>query len=92
MFVDEFLMSETRQILKLADAYAVFIGLLKQRDLTDLKRSDFKAIVGPLIREQFNIAVRIVVVFVVGKALNCSSLGRADIGAASSNETSLEYA
>jgi hypothetical protein len=57
-FVDEMLACEPGQILRLADAYTVFRGLLKQRDLPDLKRSDFKAVVGPLIREQFNVALR----------------------------------
>jgi hypothetical protein len=31
---------------------------LKQRELPDIKRSEFKAVVGPLIREEFNIALR----------------------------------
>jgi hypothetical protein len=57
-FVDDMLTCETGQILRLADAYAVFRSLLKQRELPDIKRSDFKAVVGPLIREQFNVALR----------------------------------
>ena len=56
--MDEMLSCEPGQILRLADAYAVFRGLLKQRDLPDIKRSDFKAVVGPLIRAQFNVALR----------------------------------
>jgi hypothetical protein len=57
-FVDELLTCETGQILRLADAYAVFRGLLKQRDLPDMKRSEFKAVVGPLIKEQFDLGLR----------------------------------
>ena len=57
-FVDELLTNEPGQILRLADAYAVFRGLLKQRDLTDMKRSEFKAVVVPLIREQFDLGLR----------------------------------
>jgi hypothetical protein len=57
-FVDEMLSAEPGQILKLADAYAVFRGLLKQRDLPDIKRSDFKAVVGPMITSSFNVALR----------------------------------
>jgi hypothetical protein len=57
-FVDELLTSELGQFLRLADAYAVFRSLLKQRDLPDMKRSEFKAVVGPLIREQFSVALR----------------------------------
>lgn len=57
-FVDELLTHEPGQILRLADAYAVFRGLLKQRELPDIKRSDFKAVVGPLITSNFNVALR----------------------------------
>jgi hypothetical protein len=57
-YVYEWLSAEPGQILRLTDAYAVFRGLLKQRELPDIKRSDFKAVVGPLIREQFNVALR----------------------------------
>jgi hypothetical protein len=57
-FVDEVLSAEPGQILKLGDAYAVFRGLLKERDLPDIKRSDFKAVVVPLIKNQFNVCLR----------------------------------
>ena len=57
-FVDEVLSAEPGQILKLADAYTVFRDLLKKRDLPDIKRSDFKAVVGPLITENFNVCLR----------------------------------
>jgi hypothetical protein len=35
-----------------------FRELLKQRDLPNIKPSDFKSVVGPLIREQFDLALR----------------------------------
>jgi hypothetical protein len=57
-FVDDFMTNEPGQILRLADAYAAFRGLLKERELPDIKRCDFKAVVGPLIREEFNVALR----------------------------------
>jgi hypothetical protein len=57
-FVDDLLTSEEGQILRLADAYAVFRKLLKQRELPDIKRSEFKQVVGPLIREEFKVALR----------------------------------
>src|SRR5271170_6598838 len=57
-FVDELLTGEPGQILRLADAYAVFRSLLKQRDLPDIKRSEFKAVVGSLIRDQFDLGLR----------------------------------
>jgi hypothetical protein len=57
-FVDELLTSEPGQILKLQDAYTTFCSILKKQELNQLKRSDFKAIVTPLIRDQFNIGFR----------------------------------
>ena len=57
-FVDEMLTSEPGQIVKLADAFAVFRRLVKEKDLPDIKRSDFKAVVTPLIRQTFDVALR----------------------------------
>ncbi|CAM6004946.1 unnamed protein product [Sphagnum balticum] len=57
-FVEEMLISEPGQKLILADAFECFRKLLKERDLPDIKRSDFKAVIDPLIREQFNVALR----------------------------------
>ena len=57
-FVDELLTREPGQILKLGEAYAVFQDLLKQRAIPGIKRSDFKAVVVPLMRDQFNVALR----------------------------------
>ena len=57
-FVDELLSAESGRILMLHDAYHAFCNLLKQRELEPLKRSVFKAMVVPLIREQFNVALR----------------------------------
>jgi hypothetical protein len=57
-FVDELLTSEPGQILMLQDAYTTFCSLLKKHELNTLKRSDFKAIVTPLIRDEFNVALR----------------------------------
>ncbi len=58
VFVDQLLTSEPGQILRLHEAYTSFLGLLKERNLPVIKRSDFKAVVGPLIREQFDVALR----------------------------------
>ena len=58
VFVDQLLTSEPGQILKLHEAYTTFLALLKERDLPNIKRSDFKAVAGPLIREQFDVALR----------------------------------
>jgi len=57
-FVDEMLSVEPGQILKINDAFAVFRALLKERELPDIKRSDFKSVVVPLIKDQFNVCLR----------------------------------
>ena len=57
-FVEELLTAESGQILMLGDAYAAFCQLLKQRELAPLKRSDFKAMVIPIIKDQFQVALR----------------------------------
>jgi hypothetical protein len=57
-FVDELLTADSGKILMLHDAYAAFCSLLKQRELEPVKRSDFKAIVVPLIRNEFDVALR----------------------------------
>jgi hypothetical protein len=57
-FVDELLSVESGKVLMLGDAYAAFCALLKQGELESVKRSEFKAMVGPLIRDQFDVALR----------------------------------
>jgi hypothetical protein len=41
----------------LGDAYVAFCSLLKQGELESVRR-EFKAMVGPLIRDQFDVALR----------------------------------
>jgi hypothetical protein len=57
-FVEELLSVESGQVLMLHEAYTVFCSMLKQHDLAPLKRSDFKAMVVPLIKDEFNVALR----------------------------------
>ena len=57
-FVEEMLTAETGQILKVNHAFAVFRGLLKERELPDIKRSEFKAVMVPMVKEQFNVGLR----------------------------------
>ena len=57
-FVDDLLTSEPGQILRLADAYNAFCNLLRQKELPEIKRSEFKHVVGPLIRQEFKVALR----------------------------------
>ncbi len=46
------------QVLFLADAYAQFTKLVKERNLDVIKCSDFKGLVVPLIEEQFGVRLR----------------------------------
>jgi len=57
-FVDEMLCGEPGKVLLLADAFAQFLRLLKEQGLEPVKRSDFKALVTPMIRDQFNVCLR----------------------------------
>jgi len=56
--VSELLTSEPGQILRVNDAFAVFRRLLKERELPDIKRSDFKAVLVPLMKDEFNVCLR----------------------------------
>jgi hypothetical protein len=58
VFVDSLLTSEPGMVLRLSDAYTKFLELLKDKNLAPVKKSDFKAIVDPLVREQFAVALR----------------------------------
>ena len=57
-FVSELLTSEPGEILRVNDAFAVFRRLLKEREMPDIKRSDFKAVLVPLMKDQFNVCLR----------------------------------
>ena len=57
-FVEEMLTSEPGSILLLPDAYAAFCQYLKQKEQGPIKRSEFKAVVEPLMRDQFNVCLR----------------------------------
>jgi len=57
-FVEELLCAEPGNILLLADAYNVFLKLAKQQSLGPVKRSEFKAMMVPLVQEQFNVCLR----------------------------------
>ena len=56
--MSELLTSEPGQILRVNDAFAVFRRLLKERELPDIKRSDFKAVLVPLMKDEFNVCLR----------------------------------
>ncbi len=57
-FVEELLTAEPGNVLLLADAYAAFLKLVKERNLEPIKRPDFKAMVSPFMQEKFAICLR----------------------------------
>ena len=57
-FVDELLTADSGKVLMLADAYLAFCRLLKERELAPVKRSDFKAMVVPIIKDEYDVALR----------------------------------
>ena len=57
-FVEEMLSSEPGNVLLLADAHDAFCKYLKLQQHEPIKRSDFKAVVEPIIRDQFNVCLR----------------------------------
>ena len=57
-FVEELLTAEPGKVLLLPDAYLAFCSMLKERALDPLKRSEFKAMVVPYIKDEFGVALR----------------------------------
>ena len=57
-FVEELLVCEPGQIMLLTDAFSTFCNLLKQNSLEPVKRADFKNMVVPLIKDQFDVCLR----------------------------------
>lgn len=57
-FVDELLTCTPGQTLLLTDAFSKFCELLKQNSLEPVKRAEFKNMVVPLIKSQFDVCLR----------------------------------
>lgn len=57
-FVEELVTAEPGKVLLLPDAYGAFCSMLKERALDPLKRSDFKAMVVPMIKDAYNVCLR----------------------------------
>jgi hypothetical protein len=57
-FVDELLTAAPGNVLLLADAYAIFLNLVKLNNLEPVKRSDFKAMIVPFVQERFAVCLR----------------------------------
>lgn len=58
VFVDQLLTAEPGQILRLQQAYTTFLEMLKDRNLPAVDKKQFKAVVAPLVRDQFQVALR----------------------------------
>lgn len=56
--MDELLACEPGKVLLLHDAYAVFLKMAKRQALEPIKRSEFRDMMVPLIREQFDVGLR----------------------------------
>ena len=57
-FVEGLVEAESGQVVLLADAYVAFLKLVKEQNLQPIRRSEFKAMVGPMIQEQFGVCLR----------------------------------
>jgi len=49
---------EPNEVMLIAQAYERFAGLAKQREMVPIKRSVFKELMKPLVRERFNAGLR----------------------------------
>ncbi len=58
VFVDQVLEREPGQVLTLTNAYLVFTEYLRGRGMVPVKRSIFKGMFCPLVREAFNVGLR----------------------------------
>jgi hypothetical protein len=58
VFVEKMLVVKPSEMVLVAPAYEKYIKLAKERDLLPIKRSHFKEMIKPLIRERFNAGLR----------------------------------
>jgi hypothetical protein len=58
VFVEKCLVANPSELVLVAPAYEKYIKLARERDLAPIKRSQFKEILKPLIRERFNAGLR----------------------------------
>ena len=58
VFVEQILERQPGEVLTLTNAYLVFIEFLKQKSMVPVKRSIFKGMFAPLVREAFNVGLR----------------------------------
>ena len=58
VFVEQILERQQGEVLTLTNAYLVFIEFLKQKSMVPVKRSLFKGMFAPLVREVFDLGLR----------------------------------
>jgi hypothetical protein len=58
VFVEQALERRPGQVLTLTDAYLKFCEYIRERDLPRIDRRQFKSVIAPLVRQQFDVALR----------------------------------
>ena len=58
VFVEQVLERQPGEVLTLTNAYLVFTEFLRQKSMVPVKRSIFKGMFAPLIRDAFNLGLR----------------------------------
>jgi hypothetical protein len=58
IFVEQILERQPGEVLTLTNAYLVFIEFLKQKSMVPVKRSIFKGMFSPIVRDVFNLGLR----------------------------------
>ena len=58
VYAEEILERQEGSVLTLAHAFMVFQQFLKQRDMPHIKRTEFKAMLAPVVRDTFNLGLR----------------------------------
>jgi hypothetical protein len=58
MFVERLLVSRPNEVILVSAAYERFASIIRERELVPIKRSQFKDLVSPIIRERFGSGLR----------------------------------
>jgi len=58
VFVEKMLEPRPKEVMLIALAYESFARLIKQKEMLPIKRSQFKELMKPLVRERFNTSLR----------------------------------
>jgi hypothetical protein len=58
VFVERLLESKPNEVMLIGLLYERFAAFVKQKDMSPIKRSEFKELMKPLVRDRFNISLR----------------------------------